>query len=184
MDIFQSVYLIIRPKIILLSLLVVCFSFARSQVISDVYRKKFYTQIPPTWIPPKQKLEIVKKTRKHLDKDWVIQQVKIENVLPKKEIKALKCHPPFSMKITSKKPQKPKKAKRETPQKKLLITFLLIVYPRSYRNIIEDPFEPPPIDYLGSTELLAFYFYKPAKKSHKKTRFKMAKKMSGIFYLK
>lgn len=155
------------------------FSFLQPQVISDVYRKKFYTQIPPTWIPPKQKLELVKKTRQHLEKQWVINQVKIENVLPKKEIQALKCHPPFSMKITQKKTEK------QSAKKKLLITFLLIVYPRSYRNIIEDPLEPPPIDYLGSTKLLAFYFYNDQKKKPKnKIQKKMEKKISDIFYLK
>lgn len=162
-------------------LILYSFSFLQPQVISDVYRKKFYTQIPPTWIPPKQKLELVKKTRQHLEKKWVINQVKIENVLPKKEIQALKCHPPFSMKITQKKTEKQSTNKK----KKLLLTFLLIVYPRSYRSIIEDPLEPPPIDYLGSTKLLAFYFYNAQKKKPKnKMRKKMEKEISDIFYLK
>ena len=158
------------------------FSFLQPQVISDVYRKKFYTQIPPTWIPPKQKLELVKKTRQHLEKEWVINQVRIENVLPKKEIQALKCHPPFTMKITQADKEKKSSKKQE---KKLLLTFLLIVYPRSYRSIIEDPLEPPPVDYLGSTKLLAFYFYKAQKKKPKnKIQKKMEKEICDIFYLK
>ncbi|BBM81940.1 hypothetical protein [Candidatus Uabimicrobium amorphum] len=184
MDFFLCVRLIVKPKFILAFLVLSSFSFLQTQVISDVYRKKFYTQIPPTWIPPKQKLEIVKKTRKRLEKEWAINQVKIENVLPKKEIKALKCHPPFSMKITQKKPKKEKKSPRKEKEK-LLLTFLLIVYPRSYRSIIEDPLEPPPIDYLGSTKLLAFYFYKPqTKKPKNKSQKKMEKEISNIFYLK
>ena len=119
----------------------------RLQIVSEVYKKQPYIQVPSAWILPTVRLELFQKIEALLQPTWQVQEISVKE---EKDVAALrlKCHPAANIEISTKNPTKSQAG-------------LLLLYPQSYRGLIEDPLaeNPPPIVYLGSAQRVAFYYF-------------------------
>ena len=124
----------------------------RLQIVSDVYKKQPYIQVPTAWIPDYLRSEILKTISECIAPQF---SARIAYLTDKKLLETLRCHPAVSIGIYAQK------------EKELESIGIFLIYPKNYRGLIEDPLEenPPPILYLGSTRRLAFYYY-PKDKIH------------------
>lgn len=121
---------------------------AHLQIVSEVYKKQPYIQVPTAWIEPTLRNEILQIIQNSIGPDWQAKHVYFKKGLDGIWIDSLKCHPAANIKIF----------KKDEEQKTFAI---LLLYPQSYRDFIEDPLVevPPPVVYLGSAKRVAFYYF-------------------------
>jgi hypothetical protein len=124
------------------------------QIVSDVYKKQPYIQVPTPQISHAVCTSIIKTISEHIGTKWNVQVT----YLMGKWVQTLKCHPAVSIGLS---------LKQQNGLNDQSPVVILLIYPKDYRGLIEDPFakNPPPISYLGSTRRLAFYCY-PKNKMH------------------
>lgn len=118
----------------------------RLQIVSEVYKKQPYIQVPTAWIVPTLRLTLLKTIQESLTPTWQAQEIPLKD--DKDEwLLRLKCHPAVNIEIATVNPKTQ--------------VCILLLYPQSYRGLIEDPLAetPPPIIYLGSTQRVAFYYF-------------------------
>jgi hypothetical protein len=119
---------------------------AHLQIVSEVYKKQPYIQVPTAWIAPALRLQLLKNIQENMSPRWQVKEIPLKD--EKDEwLLQLKCHPAANIEIATLEP----KAQ----------VCVLLLYPQSYRGLIEDPLAetPPPIAYLGSTQRVAFYYF-------------------------
>lgn len=119
------------------------------QMVSEVYKKQPYIQIPAAWIDSTLRNEVLEDIRKGIGPAWEAQTIALKGPwLQGDWIYQLKCHPAANIKIF-------KKGSEDTE------FAILLLYPQSYRDLIEDPLSenPPPVKYMGSARRLAFFYY-------------------------
>lgn len=116
------------------------------QIVSEVYKKQPYIIVPTARIDAVLANKILAQLQKCVGPEWQAQMMPLQGEWAQK----LKCWPAVNIEFFPKEPSTSSKS-----------AGMLLIYPRNYRGIIEDPLadNPPPISYLGSTRRLAFYFY-------------------------
>ncbi len=132
------------------------------QIISNAYRKQPYIRVPTAWITPLDRTGIIQECQKSLGNLWNVKEMQLNEKDMQKEkwFWSLKCHPASAILIEKK---MPKEYKKELP------FYMILIYPKSYRSVIEDPLveKPLTIKYLGQMKHLAFYYYTKVEKNDK-----------------
>ena len=122
------------------------------QIVSDVYKKQPYISVPTARIEASLRFKILQQINIAIAPKWQAWEVTLKSDWAKK----LKFRPAINIALQQeKKPSKPN----------LKPLRILLIYPKNYRRLIEDPLAEDvlPILYVGSTRRVAFYFY-PARK--------------------
>lgn len=126
------------------------------QIVSEVYKKQPYIPVPTATIESSLRKEILDQVKEAV---YPIAQAEFVN-LKGEWVETLRCRPALNIGLYIPESQQEKE--------KTILCGILLIYPKNYRELLQDPFaeNPPPIDYLGSTRRLAFFHY-PQQKNKK-----------------
>lgn len=117
------------------------------QIVSEVYKKQPYIPVPTASIEISLRNEILNQIRGAINGKWQADLAILEG----EWVESLRCRPALNIGIYL----------QHGPENSRKLSGILLIYPKNYRGLIEDPLatNPPPILYLGSTRKLAFYHY-------------------------
>lgn len=121
------------------------------QIVSEVYKKQPYIMIPTAYLDSALLNKILILLQRFSYPDWQVQFTSLQGEWTEK----LKCWPAANIEFY------------RNDFQNIRSGGLLLIYPRSYRGLIEDPLAktPPPIIHIGSSRRLAFYYYPNIPKS-------------------
>lgn len=138
------------------------------QIVSPVYGKKPYIQVPTAWISNKAKLEIIKTMHKKFGQKWKIQVV---SIYEEKWEKSLKIHPAMNIGIYPIKKSKKSHLLSYTQRiiENLLKILLLIILPRLFTlEALEGLFF---ITTQKNNKILLFMIYKRCSNSKNEKKY-------------